>query len=87
MKSTHSIPHTIEDASKHIGHTIVQTMSKDPLMQRVGIVTCIAPFDYGSKDEVAYEIYWQPSQSMPLGRPYPSLHLVDKLGEHYFIEC
>ena len=89
MKSIHSIPHTIEDADKLIGHTIVQTMSNEPLLQRVGIIISThLPFSLDlEKSRVAYEIYWQPSLSMPLGRPYRSSHFPDRLGDYYLIEC
>ena len=91
MKSTLSKNPTIEDVNKKIGSTIVQTMSKDPLMQRVGIITGAKPWEYNSGSTTylmktyMLEIYWQPCKSMPLGRPYPSSHVIDHLGEYYFV--
>jgi hypothetical protein len=85
MKFTHSKNHTIEDADKYIGSTIVQTMSKDPLMQRVGLVVDIRSHSM-YVDTTTFEIYWQPCSSMPMGRPYPSSHLPERLGDYYFIK-
>ena len=85
MKSTLSRNRTIEDARNNIGATIVQTMSKDPLMQRVGVIVGVAEWELKFKETYMYEIYWQPSYAMPMGRPYPSTHAIDELGEHYFV--
>ena len=85
MKSTLSKNPTIEDVNKKVGSTIVQTMSKEPLMQRVGIVTGAKRWELNFIKTYMFEIYWQPCKSMPLGRPYPSSHVIDHLGEHYFV--
>jgi hypothetical protein len=87
MKSTPLTDHTVEDADKYIGSTIVQTISNDPLMQRVGIVIDMRDTELLSKNHGnrAADIYWQPCPSMPFGRPYRSLHIVKTLKEHYFI--
>ncbi len=86
MKFTHSKDHTVEDADKYIGSTIVQTMSKDPLMQRVGLVVNMSKHDIYVDNKTTFEIYWQPCNSMPLGRPYPSSHLPETLGDYYFVK-
>jgi len=91
MKSTHLTGLTAEDEDKNnIGSTIVQTISKDPLMQRVGIVVNVTDtWTIGpgtpAHDTFKYKIYWQPSFSMPMPRPYATDHLLDTLGEHYFV--
>ena len=85
MKFTRSKNHTIEDADKYVGSTIVQTMSEDPLMQRVGLVVNMMEHDM-HETKLTFQIYWQPCSSLPMGRPYPSMHLPCTLGDHYFIK-
>tara|TARA_R110000737_G_scaffold325261_2_gene338564 strand:+ start:38 stop:298 length:261 start_codon:yes stop_codon:yes gene_type:complete len=85
MKSTLSKNRTAEDVKNNIGATIVQTMFEDPLMQRVGVIVGVAEWELKSKETYMYEIYWQPSYAMPMGRPYSSMHVIDQLGEHYFV--
>ena len=60
---------TEEDIDNCVGKTVVDTILKDPLMMRVGILTNIIEKDdvYGSKTLV---IFWQPSPSMPFHRAY-----------------
>ena len=96
MKSTPSTDHIIGDEDsnppdtsnqEYIGATIVETISRDPLMQRVGIILGVKPallVCFAGK-EIA-DIYWQPSSAMPLTRPYRSFHILSELNEHYFIK-
>ena len=89
-KFTPSINHIADDEDKntYIGATIVETISKDPLMQRGGIVLEIKD-SYDSMNHCnlpAVVIYWQPSISMPYHRPYRSMHILETLREHYFIK-
>ena len=84
MKYTQLTNLTTEDVSKKIGCTIVQTMSRDPLMQRVGVITGTSLWGVGN-ELCMLEIYWQPCKSMPLGRPYPSSHMIHSLGECYLV--
>ncbi len=96
MKSTPSTDHIIGDEDsnppdtsnqEYIGATIVETISRDPLMQRVGIILGVKfeLLGYFAWKEIA-DIYWQPSSAMPLTRPYRSFHILSELSEHYFIK-
>ena len=96
MKSTPSTNHIIGDEDsnppdtsnqEYIGATIVETISRDPLMQRVGIILGVKfeLLGYFAWKEIA-DIYWQPSSAMPLTRPYRSFHILSELSEHYFIK-
>ncbi len=93
MKSTPLKTHIADDEDKsptdtisqeYIGATIVETISKDPLMQRVGIILAIKSSD-GWCGKAA-DICWQPSPGMPLTQPYRSLHILRKLNDYYFIK-
>ena len=84
MRSTVSKTLTGEDINM-IGKTIIQTISKDPLLQRVGVVVKSAPFGFGN-ETIAWQVYWQPSPSMPYGRPYSSTHSESTLGDYQVLE-
>jgi|TARA_Y100000310_G_scaffold311546_1_gene357894 hypothetical protein len=97
MKSTPLKTHITDDEDKNlipgaenqrfVGATIVETISRSPLMQRVGIILKICPEFRGIKrDENWADICWQPSAAMPLGQPYRSLYILSELNDHYIIE-
>ena len=67
-----------------IGKAIIQTICKDPLLQRFGVVIKAAPFGYND-NRAAWEIMWQQSSSMPYGRPYSSTHSEDTLGDYELV--